>query len=511
MAAKHHKKRKKIKKALQKITIVPTEEKLTAAAGLGTLMELFDSSDLKDEFIECLPTRVSHRSIGSYQLALTLMASFLYGNDCLKDLDYFRGEHKLKALFGTDTAAARTHGDYLRDFEMEHIVKLNKFLNRMSRFIFASLKEQLPDQFKPRKMIIDMDSTDHVQHGDKMEGLAWNFKNNWCLDTQVAFNQLGFCHGFQLRPGNTKSGVDAEPLVFQCFDDGKTQAERKWEFKDFFRADSAYCKQDVIRALLNLGVHFTLTAHDGTTKWKEQMEQEGLSWQPWVYSKEEIEKAEEKEKELPKIEVSRFYWSPGWSEEYGKKLVFPILVKRTWNKEREEEGRKKYAQGSLFHPDGFMTADPWDYYAIVTNIPLDLAPEKAIEQKSDVKFQRWSIQKVFEFHNKRGNSENFIKEEKYGYDLKHFPCQKLLANYAFGLLAQVAHNILRWVAIVTHPERPHFSKKLRKRFVFIPGKIIRHSGYTILKMAKQSYKEVMKLRETWGLQSGKIPPYYSSA
>ena len=31
------------------------------------------------------------------------------------------------------------------------------------------------------------------------------------------------------------------------------------------------------------------------------------------------------------------------------------------------------------------------------------------------------LQEIIEFHRKRGNSENFIREEKYNYDLKHFP------------------------------------------------------------------------------------------
>jgi len=58
------------KSELKKIKIVPTKEKLTAAAGLGTIMEIFDQSGLRDKFIKCLPKRVSHRSIGSYKLAL---------------------------------------------------------------------------------------------------------------------------------------------------------------------------------------------------------------------------------------------------------------------------------------------------------------------------------------------------------------------------------------------------------------------------------------------------------
>lgn len=497
---------------LKPLKISKTKSKLTMAAGLGTLIELFDSSPLKNEFMACLPERTSHRSVGSYQMALTLMAAFLYGYDCLEDLDQFRNDPKLSELFGNQTAAARTHGDFLRDFDETHLLKLNQFLNRMSRYIFEQMQIQLPEQFKPKKLIIDVDSTSHEQHGEKMEGLAFNYKNEWCLDSQVSFNQIGLCHGFQLRSGNTKSGVDAASLICQSFTDGKKQVERKFQFNDFFRADSAYCKQDVIKVLVDLGVLFTLTAHDGTTNWKEILEKTGVDWTNWVYSQAEIERAQKNQQELPQIQIARMYWTPKWSEKEESKLMFPILVKRTWNKDREEELKKTGRQASLFHDDGFKHEDPWDYYGIVTNFPLDLSTEKYVDKSNNMeKMKRWSIQEVFEHHQKRGNAENFIREEKYGYDLKHFPCLKLNANYAYGLLAMVAHNILRWVAIMTRPDKPHFSKKLRRHFVFIPGKIVHHARQVFLKLMEFHYKGVQELRERLGLNSKKSPLQFSSA
>lgn len=506
------------KEDLCPLKISKTKDKLTMAAGLGTLIELFDSSPLKKEFVACLPERTSHRSVGSYQMALTIMAAFLYGYDCLEDLDQFRNDPKLAELFGNQTAAARTHGDFLRDFDETHLLKLNQFLNQMSRYIFEQMKILLPEEFKPKKLVIDVDSTSHIQHGEKMEGLAFNYKNEWCLDSQVSFNQIGLCHGFQLRGGNTKSGVDAESLIRQSFLDGKMQIERKFQFNDFFRADSAYCKQDVIKALVDLGVLFTLTAHDGTTNWKDILEKTGVDWTEWVYSKVEIEKAQIKQQELPDIQVARIYWTPKWSEKEESKLMFPILVKRTWNKDREEELKKKGRQASLFHDDGFKHEDPWDYYAIVTNFQLDL-PKLGLSTNINVdnskqdagKIKSWSIQEVFLHHQKRGNAENFIREEKYGYDLKHFPCLKLNANYAYGLLAMTAHNILRWVAIMTRPDKPHFSKKLRKHFIFIPGKIVHHARQVFLKMMEFHYKGVQDLRERLGLNSKTSPQHFSTA
>ena len=114
----------------------------------------------------------------------------------------------------------------------------------------------------------------------------------------------------------------------------------------------------------------------------------------------------------------------------------------------------------------------------MTNIPL-------------IKF---SLQQVIERHNKRGNCERFIKEEKYGFDLLHFPMQKLQANFAYGLITQVAHNILRWLAVLERPHKPHFSKKLRRRFIYIPGKLVSHARSLVMRIPKQFYKEVQTMR-----------------
>jgi hypothetical protein len=64
----------------------------------------------------------------------------------------------------------------------------------------------------------------------------------------------------------------------------------------------------------------------------------------------------------------------------------------------------------------------------------------------------------------------FIKEEKYGYDLKHFPCLSLKANHAYGLLALVAHNLMRRASIHDNPCRPRFAKGFRNKFIKHTGK-----------------------------------------
>lgn len=430
------------------------------------MVEVFDQSSLSEDFGRALPKRSSPNSYGSYRLGLIQVSSFLYGHDSLDDLEEFQEDPALEAIMRGETVAPKTMGDFLRDFEDEHLRGLNGYMARMSYRIRKQMISILPDEYRPKSAPhLSIDSTDHEQRGEKMEGLAWNYKDKWCLDSQVIFDELGLNYGMQLRSGNTRSGVGARELIENAFSPWSKEDEK------YLSADAAYCYQDVIRTCLRGRIYFTLTANEATTGW-EGHKHEVTNWQSWKFPKEMQEKAESKKKQLPRVEVGSFLWTPGWAEN----IRLTIVVKRTWVEED---------QTSLFG-DGH-----WEYYGVVAGMPM----------------QRFSLQELMEHHNKRGNAENFIREEKYGYDLKHFPCLKLKANHAYGLLAMVAHNILRWCAIIEKPHKPHFSKKLRRRFIYIPGKVITHARQLCMKIPERFFKEVQRLRKGWQLPLHPAPAW----
>ena len=266
----------------------------------------------------------------------------------------------------------------------------------------------------------------------------------------VAYDELGLAYGMDLRPGATFSAQGAPRMIERIFSNFAHSQEKH------FRADSAFCNEEVIRACLASGAKFTLTMH-GNTGW-EGRTSEISSWQPWVYSEEERARAGAKKRLLPVVELGSFIYQPGWSEN----VRFFCVVKRTW-----VEGEDLFGKGS------------WKYYAVLTN--------------RSVAYE--GLQSVVEHHQKRGNSENFIREEKYGFDLKHFPCQKLSANHAYGMVALVAHNFLRTMALLYRPDKPHFSKKMRRRFIFLPGKLVKHARQLVMKIPRRFMKEVLLMRE----------------
>jgi hypothetical protein len=417
---------------------------LTANAGLGVFLDLFyQDSKLFSIFQQCLPERDSNASYDTSHIAMSAICGFWAGQDCLDDLVEFKDDPLICNKLG-GVPSPRAYGDYLRDFSDQNIKDSDAFLCTQA---LEARKRLAPSQ----PLIIDQDSTDHIQSGKKMEGLGFNYKDHWGLDSLVAFDELGFCHAMDLRPGSKFSSQDAPAMI------RRTLGKRPFKERKYYRADSAFCNQECIEAAIGAGSKFTITAHDNIN-WTDKIS--GLTdWIKWIYSDEQKQWAIDHEVELPKVELSWYLYQPKWADN----LRFPVVIKRTWvfNKKAGEW--------------------EWKHYAVVTNWSLHLN----------------TLQQVIEFHAKRGNSENFIREEKYGWDLKHLPCQKLRANHAYALLAMVAHNFLRMVSLIDNPRRPHFAKKIRRKYVFIPGKLIRHSSMNFMKIPQTYEREVQRLIAAW--------------
>jgi hypothetical protein len=435
-------------------------ERMSNAAGVPTLLKLFMNSPEFDHLECCLPPRVSNSSYHPLHLALTLIVGFWLGYDCLEDLEQMQTDPILVQLFG-EIPCAKSFGNFLRDFNEENNLSLREYLTLQS----LAYRKRL----RPGGIIFEIDSTSHEHHGDTIEGLAFNYKGEWCLDSLDVFDEMGFCYDFQLRSGSTFSSQGSVEMMKRILAHRPLLPDKKL---DAIRADSAFCNEEFIRLCLLKKLKGTLTAHDNI-HWSEATE--GIrNWAAWVYTPEEMKKARLLGQELPRIEVGYYMYRPGWAEN----IAFPVVVKRTF-KPYERLSKKEKAE---LIKDG---KDPrlglWKLYAVLSLMGL---------------YPR-SPQEILEFHQSRSNSENFIREGKINFDLEHFPCKPLTANTAYGLLGLIAHNFFRLIAYLDKPHKPHFAKKLRRLFVHLPGRLVRGSGKTYLKLHERHHKEVQRLVKRW--------------
>ena len=65
----------------------------------------------------------------------------------------------------------------------------------------------------------------------------------------------------------------------------------------------------------------------------------------------------------------------------------------------------------------------------------------------------------------------------------------------------IAHNFLRFMALMDNREKPQFAKALRNRFICIPGKIIYGQSKVKLKIPQPFFKEVHSMLERWAANS----------
>ena len=447
--------------SVRSIPLKVTKAKLVNDVGLGTIVELFDKSPLSKELARCLPERKSNNSKGSYRLALILLSSLIHGDDCLEDIEEEFGENpSAEAFFKGSIPVAKTFGDFLRDFEDHHIEKLNNLMTEMGYRIRDHLRRNLPSPHRPdEKPTFSVDSTAHEQSGDQIEGCAYNYEGKWCLNSETVFDEMGICYGAKLLAGNAKPGVEGPKLLAQVLSRLKAKKiENPLEKVAHVNGDSAYAYEEFIRVCQSHHASFTIAAR-GNINWEPAVETI-TNWQQWQYSLKELDKWRKKKRPAPERFVGRWHWSPHW----GTHLKFPVIIKKEYKADID-----------------FPEAGAWHYHAVISNEDLSTH----------------SYQEVYERYLTRANMENFIKESKMGFDAYHMPCLNFRANHAYFLFLMMAQNLLRWVALISKPEKPHYAKKLRRKFIFNPGRLCTHAGQLYLRVSEKFKQEVDRLIEGW--------------
>jgi len=276
---------------------------------------MFTTDPVWREVERCLPKRVSYSSYPPLHFALIIVAGFWLGYDCLDDLEKMREDPLLLAMFG-EIPCAKSFGNFLRDFEDEHLLLFRQLLSNQALKYRGQLR--LGNQL----IEFSIDSTDHVHHGDLIEGLELNYKGHWCLDSLEVFDEKGFCYDFDLRSGATFSSNGSVTMMNRLMDQRPLLPTSK---SDLIHADSAFCNEDFIKMCLLRRLKGTSTVH-GNIKWLDEVD--GIdNWQPWQWTPQELEKSLKSGKPLPKIEVGYYMYRPGWAE---GKISFPVIVKRTF-------------------------------------------------------------------------------------------------------------------------------------------------------------------------------------
>jgi len=299
--------------------------------------------------------------------------------------------------------------------------------------------------------ILDIDSTSHLQSGDKIEGAAYNYKGEWCLDSLVAYDQFGLQYWAELRPGATFTANGAPTALNEIL----RRVPKNRMTSRYVRADSGFCNVD-----------FFNTCYHADAKFVCAMRQN----------------------------------------------MFAPLIKRVTNWRRAKKvtakgGRDCEIGHTLYYPTkGHKALRVVMIRALKPNVPntalFDDARYDYYTWLTDIGHHEMTNEEIILFYRGRGHAENFIREWKNGFDMHHMPCLKLTANKAYALIAAFAYNLTRFMAYTLDPQKPRFAKTIRFRMVNLACQVVRHARTVTLRFHPHVYEEVTGWLKTIHIQFG---------
>ena len=118
-------------------------------------------------------------------------------------------------------------------------------LSRINRELIA--KAEAMDS--PRRVVLDMDSTEIPVYGQQEQSAYNGHFESTCYHPLLLFNEEGDCLGAKLRPGNVHSAEDWEEVLLP-------EIERQQGTELVFRADAAFSKPEIYEALEERGVKY---------------------------------------------------------------------------------------------------------------------------------------------------------------------------------------------------------------------------------------------------------------
>jgi hypothetical protein len=404
---------------------------ISASGGLVFFQDLIEKTGLDYLASPSLPTPKIKLRTSSFDKFKSLVLGLIQGAECLDDMDRCHGDPIFSELCGAHLSPT-SYGNFLRSFDKPRIASLAKSLSDHAAVLHQKINPKGP-------LILDIDSTSHIQHGSKIEGIAHNYTGERCLDSLQVFDQFGLAYHLNVREGATFTAQNA-PFVIEEL--GRRLRKSFLGRDRILRADSGFCNNQVFEACEHASFDFVIAMRENLYA---PLFRRRLHWK--------------RPKAEPLLEEGIEFAESLYHSKLCGKLYRVVLMRKP-----------------VAGPRPIFEDARWEYYGWITTIGSE------IMKAEDVIF----------FYRKRGHAENFIRELKNGFDLHHFPCRKLDANRVYGIIAAFAYNLMRFMSLITSRGKPEFAKKLRFRLVSLAAQVVRQARQTHIVFPKHLEGEIRR-------------------
>jgi hypothetical protein len=401
-----------------------TRERLTAHGGLALMAEFNHGMGLRELTDQYLPGRGSNRGFDPSEIVDTVVLMLQGGGRSLEDLRELKHEEGLMELIGREEIPEPdTVGDWLRRMGDRKRGQLG--LEGLDR-VRDKINERVLRKDGIEEYTLDADATEIT--GEKADALFTYNGNRGYMPMLGFLYENPVCLLDEFREGNVAPAFGQKEFDLRC-----KQRMPRGKRIGFYRGDSASYQAGLFNQLEEDGVKYGVTVDQDQAVRKVIGLIDGRGWKEPVV---------------------------GCGYELGEtvhcmnetKRAFRLVVKR-WG----------VRQGELFEKEG-----PYFYHAVATNW---LAEEKKTGE-------------VLEWHNQRGQAENFNKELKVGFGMERMPCGQSHANAVFFRIGVIAYNLFIGFKRLSCPESwaKHAIPTFRWKMVQVAGRIVKHAGETVLKL-----------------------------
>jgi len=397
------------------------KEQITPYAGLGIYGELYKGIGLDKIIGKYFPVPGSGRGFEANKYIYPLVLMFIGGGKYIDDIEKIAADESLKKICKIEEVPTTTaYGDWIKrnQEKREHLRQINNVLSK-----------RVVKKAKQEGFTLDIDASGI--EAQKRHALHTYLGYKGYMPMLGFIPELDWCIGYEFREGNI-------PPATENYEFTKTQVELVKESGKRilrFRSDSAAYQYELINYLEKEGIKYTITVvKDVSVKksivriqdeeWNELRDEKGQptgrEYAEFIHSMEETEKA------------------------------FRVIVLR-W-------GNPKY--------DLFGEESEYCYHGIATNY---LEEEK-------------TAQEVIKWHNGRGNSENYNKEVKAGFNMEYMPSGDFDGNAVWFGIGILAYNLFIISKLYLFPNGWLKKKILRWQFIQMSGKVLEGARYIKLRI-----------------------------
>jgi hypothetical protein len=419
-----------VRQAELPVTLKKTTSQITPRAGLS-LIEKVSREVGMEQLLNLHFGSLKKREKGlSVARQILDMASMLIdGGTRIEDMKQLSSDLAWRALREqTQTMAPRTALDLLHRFSARDLARFETLEHQLSHRLSARLKDE------SRVITLDVDAT-FIQ-ADKQEARVSYHKE------PGYYPMLGFwaeratlVHG-EFREGNESPASKALEFLKGCLKALPKARQIR------LRSDAAWYQAEVMDFCDDHGVEFGIGAarHEALMGAVDAIKPQ--DWELWSQDAEEL-------KERPEWvdwKIAETVHSVAGSSRSYRVLVI----------------RKPYPQLDMFKGIVF------EYDLVITNMD-------------------WEKRRLLRWYWERCNSENWIKELKYGFGLNQFPCSKSLPNGAYFHIVCLAYNLVQALKLLKlDPGWLYLTvKTLRYRLFHVAGLLVDHARKLYLKLFHQ--------------------------